>query len=319
MLAWLGQLWSPHDTSIILCVFLGAECGFLLLVIAEYLSSRFLRRDDFNKDELRVSAMTHFSQWGISRLNKGWRGFLYIYAYNFRVLELNPNSWWTYIFAFAVVDLAYYWNHRYLHTFGLGWAHHIVHHMPTRFNLSVAFRIGLFETVALGWIIWFIIPLMGVPPLLMAVGFAVHNMFTFLTHTAFVPKLPVIEWLFVTPHHHRIHHASNEEYIDHNFGGALIIWDRLFGTFKELHPGIPIVYGIKNPPPERFFDVILFGWKNLFKKMIKERSIRPLYVMTNYRSKTSDRHLEPSHKSTTFLASHPHEEMKSHRHSDLIA
>ncbi|MEM8563385.1 MAG: sterol desaturase family protein [Pseudomonadota bacterium] len=157
-------------------------------------------------------------------------------------LEVTPL---TALLCLLLADLAYYWEHRFLHRVGVGWATHTVHHSSPHFNISVAFRFGPMDGF---WPLFFHLPLvlMGFDPLLVFAAEALVQLYQTLLHTETVRKLPrPIEAFFNTPSHHRVHHGSNARYIDRNYGGILIIWDRLFGTFaREVEP---VCYGLTEP------------------------------------------------------------------------
>ncbi len=108
----------------------------------------------------------------------------------------------------------------------------MVHHQSDDFNYTVSTRITIFQAVARG-LFWSVLPLLGFPPDMIAVFLIIHGVYPFFTHTQLVGKLGWLEYVFVTPSHHRVHHSSNPEYLDKNYGDILIIWDKLLGTFAE--------------------------------------------------------------------------------------
>jgi sterol desaturase/sphingolipid hydroxylase (fatty acid hydroxylase superfamily) len=127
------------------------------------------------------------------------------------------------------------------------WASHVVHHTPEHIHFASALRLGLTEIVSGSWLIFVPLPLLGFNPLAVAGMLAANLFYQFWLHTDVIGRLGPLEWVFNTPSHHRVHHASNEEYLDRNFGGMLIVWDRLFGTFAEEQPQIAIKYGLVQP------------------------------------------------------------------------
>ena len=157
--------------------------------------------------------------------------FIYVYD-NFRIAEL-PLSVWSIVCCVVLADLAYYWEHRFLHSSGIGWATHTVHHSSPHFNISVAYRHG-----PLDWLfpLFFHLPLalLGFHPFIIFLSEVIVQVFQTLLHTEVVKKLPrPIEAVFNTPSHHRVHHATNKKYLDKNYAGIFIIWDRMFGTFAK--------------------------------------------------------------------------------------
>ena len=166
-------------------------------------------------------------------------------------LPSHPVLRWLVIF--IAVDLAFYWAHRAMHRTNLWWAVHAVHHDSTDFNLLVAIRIGWFS-VYLSWVFYLPLALVGISFEATLVARAVSALYQFPQHTRWIPKLGWLEWIVVTPSHHRVHHGHDAAYLDRNFGGMLILWDRLFGTFAE-----------ERTAPRFRPDALMFGvvWSNL--------------------------------------------------------
>lgn len=144
-------------------------------------------------------------------------------------------------------DCCYWLFHFTSHHVRWLWASHVVHHSSERLNLSTAFRQSLMYPVSGMWLFWIPMILIGFPPQAVVATVLLSLGFQFFVHTQVVGKLGWLEWVFNTPSHHRVHHASNAKYIDRNFAGVLIIWDRLFGTFVEEDPAEPCRFGITKP------------------------------------------------------------------------
>lgn len=162
-------------------------------------------------------------------------------------LGLSPlpaDSVWVWVAAFVGYDFCYYWSHRFGHQWRLFWASHVAHHQSEEFNLSTALR-----QTSTGSTFVFYLPLYlaGMPTEVVVTVGSLNLIYQFCVHTEHVPALGPVEWLLVTPSNHRVHHARNPEYIDRNYGGVFIVWDRLFGTFKAERPESPCVYGITEP------------------------------------------------------------------------
>lgn len=143
--------------------------------------------------------------------------------------EINA---WTIVLAILVADLLYYWEHRFAHVVRLLWIHHAVHHSSRYMNITTGVRFGPFEGV---WSMVAVLPMViaGFPAELVVFGTLVVLAYQTWLHTELIGKLGPVEWLFNTPSHHRVHHGCDPEYLDKNYGGILIVWDRLFGTFQE--------------------------------------------------------------------------------------
>jgi sterol desaturase/sphingolipid hydroxylase (fatty acid hydroxylase superfamily) len=144
----------------------------------------------------------------------------------------------------VLVDLAFYASHRAMHRVNLLWTVHAVHHQSEEMNLLVALRIGWFSVCA-SWLFYLPLAFLGVTLEMTLVARGASSLYQFWLHTQHIGRLGPLEWIFVTPSHHRVHHATNGGYIDKNYGGIFIVWDRLFGTFAEEHEA-PI-YGTTRP------------------------------------------------------------------------
>ncbi|MGW5311566.1 sterol desaturase family protein [Nocardia thailandica] len=158
--------------------------------------------------------------------------------------HLPTGAWWYWPVLLLVVDLAWYGNHRFSHRVRIGWAAHQAHHSSEYFNLGTALRQKWNP-----WseaIFWLPLPLLGFAPWTIYVAFALNLIYQFFTHTETIGSLPrPVEFVFNSPSHHRVHHGSDPEYLDRNYGGILIVWDRMFGTFqRELHTP---TYGLTTP------------------------------------------------------------------------
>lgn len=152
----------------------------------------------------------------------------------------------TWIGLFLLTDFVWYWYHRFGHVVNIGWAAHVVHHQSEDFNFTTSARITVFQA-ALRGVFWCALPLFGFPAHMVAAFLLVHGLYPFFTHTQTIGKLGWLEYIIVTPTHHGVHHASNPEYLDKNYGDMLIIWDKLFGTFAAEKEDVKPVYGLTSP------------------------------------------------------------------------
>lgn len=167
-------------------------------------------------------------------VNLAWKGIalaLSFKLYEFRLFDLPLDAVWVWIALLIAEDFCYYWFHRVHHESRFAWAAHINHHSSQHFNLAVALRQS-WTTPFTGLAFWLALPLLGFHPLMILTQQAVSLIYQFWIHTQTIDRLGPLEWLFNTPSHHRVHHGTNEQYIDRNYGGIFIIWDRLFGTFE---------------------------------------------------------------------------------------
>lgn len=146
--------------------------------------------------------------------------------------EIPADTWWSWAALLLLVDLGWYCNHRFSHRVRIAWAGHQAHHSSEYFNFGTALR-QKWNPWTEG-IFWLPLPLLGFPPWTIYIAFSFNLIYQFFIHTETVGKLPrPIELVFNTPSHHRVHHGSDPEYLDRNYGGILIVWDRLFGSFQE--------------------------------------------------------------------------------------
>ena len=162
----------------------------------------------------------------------------------------------------------YYWFHRFSHENKFLWAVHVNHHSSEKLNFTTAARVPFFNLI-LHNLFWIPLLFAGFNPLMI---FAVENinfLFAFIQHTQIIKKIPYLDFIFNTPSHHRVHHSANKEYLNKNYGSTLIIFDRIFGTFKEEKDDIIIKYGIsKNINTYNPLKVIFHEWINIFKQKI---------------------------------------------------
>ena len=160
--------------------------------------------------------------------------------------ELSASSWWVWLVALVFYDFCYYWHHRFGHTVALFWAGHVVHHQSEDYNLSTALR----QTSGgwlLGWVFYLPMAVLGFPPVVFATVALIDLLYQYWVHTQQIGKLGWFDRWFCAPSNHRVHHAVNDRYLDRNYGGVLIVWDRLFGTYAEEDDAERCVYGTRAP------------------------------------------------------------------------
>lgn len=178
----------------------------------------------------------------------GLTGVLLYGIWNLRVATLGMDRWWHWALLFVGQEFCYYWMHRADHRIRWFWLNHSVHHSSNQYNLSAAYRLGWTgkltgAAVFFGPLVW-----LGFPVPYVVGALSVNLLYQFWLHTELIGKLPrPFEFLFNTPAHHRVHHASNPDYIDCNYGGVLILFDRLFGTFRGQRADEPPRYGLVEP------------------------------------------------------------------------
>lgn len=210
-------------------------------------------------------------------LGAGVVGTTYLAAGALAPAALPLDDWRIWLAGFLIVEFLYYWFHRFSHTVRWLWATHAVHHSAEELTLPAGLRLGWTGLVSGGWLFFVPLALVGFPPLMISALLAFNLVYQFLLHTEAVGRLRPLEWVLNTPAHHRVHHASNAAYLDRNFGGVVIIFDRLFGSFADERPGLPLRYGLvhglssKNP-----FVIAFHEWRRVLADMRKVRSPRAL-------------------------------------------
>lgn len=241
------------NNSIGAIIFLGASAFFAYELIRYAMQKRM-------SWSLAGDSVTNYLTFAISvvggiALYSGFEAIVFGAAFSVGLLDI-PVTWSTTIACVILADLIYYWEHRFTHRVAAGWATHSVHHSSPHFNISVAYRFGPMD---LFWPIFFHTPaiLLGFNPIVLLASAAFVQTYQAILHTEAIPKLwRWIEYVMNTPSHHRVHHGRNAPYMDKNYGGIFIIWDRMFGTFAE--EAEPVDYGITtqldsvNPVPVLF-------------------------------------------------------------------
>lgn len=164
---------------------------------------------------------------------RGFTLWLFYLAHEYAFFDFGQ-SWISFIGCYIVMDLAFYWYHRFIHEVRFGWAAHVAHHSSQEFNLGATALRQSFAEPLLEPFFYVSIVLIGFDPLMALVALQINLIYMFWVHLRRFPKMhPLIEWIFVTPSHHRVHHAANIQYLDKNYSGTFIVWDRLFGTFAK--------------------------------------------------------------------------------------
>ncbi|GAB5453646.1 MAG: sterol desaturase family protein [Halioglobus sp.] len=175
----------------------------------------------------------------------GVGGYVYYLVTEYFSLPLmDAGHWFTWVLAMVLYDFCYYWLHRIGHERTIFWAAHVAHHQSEDYNLTTALR-QTSTGFLLGWVFYIPMYLVGIPAEVVVTVGAINLIYQFWVHTQHIGKLGWYEWIFVTPSNHRVHHAQNDIYMDKNYGGLFILWDRLFGTFQEELEDEPVVFGIR--------------------------------------------------------------------------
>jgi len=200
----------------------------------------------------------------------------YGFVYQYRLIDLDwQASVFTLLGAYVLVDFAFYWYHRAAHMIRFGWAAHVVHHSSQYFNVGTALRASVAEAPLEPL---FILPLalLGIDPVVLVGALSLNHLYQYGLHTQHVRKLGPLEWILNTPSHHRVHHGSNIQYCDKNFGGTFIIFDRLFGTYEEEKD--PVVFGIMHQLESRNpVWVTCHEWVAIARDLQKARNMSDVF------------------------------------------
>jgi sterol desaturase/sphingolipid hydroxylase (fatty acid hydroxylase superfamily) len=164
-----------------------------------------------------------------------------------RLFTLPMDHWTGWAACFIGQEFCYYWYHRAAHRVRWFWCTHAVHHSPNQLNLSAAYRFGWTGRLTGTLAFFMLAPLLGMPPRIVLMLLSLNLLYQFWTHATWIPRLGPLEWILNTPSAHRVHHASNLEYLDGNYGGVLIVFDRLFGTYIPERADLPPRFGLVNP------------------------------------------------------------------------
>ncbi len=246
------------------------------LVLLEYILSIYRNKDVYVGKDFLAATTIGVVNVVISALIKIALFAVIIFFYNL-VPWYIPPTWWSYILCIVAIDFCRYWAHKVAHEQRFWWATHVTHHSSEQYNFSVSFRLSWTQHIK---IVFFIpVALMSFDPVVFFICHQIEVLYQFWIHTELIHKLPrPIEYIFVTPSHHRVHHATNAQYIDKNYGSTFIIWDRIFGTFEpEVEKPI---YGITNPVNSYNPVYLVFHeWIDLVKDLRKVRSAKEAYHM----------------------------------------
>ena len=261
---------------------------FLLLMSVEFLYGIFRKNNTYRFNDTFCSLTLGVLSRIPPALHLGISGLVYEIAVNLLNIKLLASqNWLTWVITFVLYDFLYYWKHRLSHERAIFWASHVVHHQSEDFNLGTALR-QTSSGFLLTWIFFIPIFILGIPVEVFISVAAVNLIYQFWVHTEHIGSLGWLDRLLVTPSNHRVHHARNTSYIDANYGGVLIVWDRVFGTFRPEKDSIPPKYGTSKPLQswnplwaniEIYFQLIRDFWVT---KLWKDKA-RVLFSRTGWR------------------------------------
>lgn len=214
--------------------------AFVILMALEALYSRGRGGRGYELRDTVASLAMGISNRAVTLLSYGVTIAVVLTVSEYALFDLG-NAWWVWLLLIPAEDFCYYWFHRTHHEIRILWAAHVNHHSSRHYNLSTALRQS-WATPFTAPIFVLPLPLIGFEPAMIAVATAINLIYQFWLHTELIGRLGPLEWVLNTPSHHRVHHGRNPEYLDRNYGGIFIIWDRLFGTFEPERA--PVDYGL---------------------------------------------------------------------------
>ena len=236
---------------------------FIITVIIEIILTVKIRLEEYEFKDAATSIAMGLGNVILGLISKSLVLTVFLFFYKFRLFTL-PFAWWSWILVLFAEDFCYYWFHRTSHENRLFWASHVVHHSSLKYNLSTALR-QTWSGSFYSFIFWIPLILLGFHPVMVLVQISISLLYQYWIHTELIQKLPNwFEAVFNTPSHHRVHHATNPQYLDRNHAGIFIIWDRLFGTFEpEIEKP---VYGlVKNINTYNPVKIAFNEWIQMFK------------------------------------------------------
>lgn len=239
----------------------------LAMIFAEALISNWQNKTYYKQEDSLCTVGLLTGNIAIAFAVKGFALALHFYLYEFRLFDLSAiiPLWGMWLLTFVLIDFVFYIYHRMSHRMRFLWAIHMSHHSSEEMNFAVSFRQAWFGPISK--IPFFIsLPLIGLDPTIIAVAGVMSTLWGIIGHTQIVGKLGPLEWVFNTPSHHRVHHGSNKQYIDKNYGNLLIIWDRMFGTFEPEREQVQfgLVNNVNTYNPVK---ITFMAWSSIWQDM----------------------------------------------------
>jgi sterol desaturase/sphingolipid hydroxylase (fatty acid hydroxylase superfamily) len=244
----------------------------LLLALIEALVLRRYKPQTFDVSESWLSVGDLVGRRIIALLPLNIGAPVIDWVWQHRLFTIEMNAWQLFVLLFVALEFFYYWYHRAAHRVRFFWATHAVHHSPNQLTLSTAFRLGWTVKVTGTTLFFTPLVLVGFKPQVVLAALSLNLLYQFWLHTTWIPKLGWLEYILNTPSAHRVHHASNPDYLNANFGGVLIVFDRLFGTYREERTEEPCVYGLVKPMnTHNIFTMEFQHWVALWRDMQKTK------------------------------------------------
>ena len=253
---------------------------FVLTIVGEILLRRFKKvKAAYEAKDTATSLLMGLGSNVAGLLTGAAIVAVVIWVWQHRLFDIPMTAWWAWVAIFFLEDLTYYWVHRLSHERRFWWASHVNHHSSQHYNLATALRQTWTGGVAGTWLLWLPMALIGFPPAMIAIQKGISLVYQYWIHTEAIRRMPRwFEAVFNTPSHHRVHHARNPRYLDANYAGILIIWDRMFGTFIPEDEKEPPRYGlVHNLGDFNLLRVAFHEWIGIGKDLAGSRSIREVF------------------------------------------
>ncbi|WP_288902548.1 sterol desaturase family protein [uncultured Sneathiella sp.] len=254
--------------------------AFVLLILIEAAIGRYApMKSNYEMRDSAASLLMGLGNFAIGLVNFGIVGAISIWVYQYRLFDIGYH-WWAFVLILFAEDFVYYWFHRLSHEHRIWWAAHINHHSSQYYNLTTALRQTWTGSFIGTWIPWLLLSLIGFPLALILFQKGVSLVYQFWIHTEAIDRMwKPVEAVMNTPSHHRVHHATNPKYLDANYAGIFIIWDKLFGSFVPEDKAEPCRYGIVKQIASFNPLIIAFHeWVGIFSDLFHAKSFKAAFM-----------------------------------------
>lgn len=237
-----------------------------MFILAEMIYSHFNKAELYKTKDVISNIYLALCNYGLDFLMKGISMAVMFFFYHYRVFNWEFNIWY-FVAVFVLQDFAYYVLHYVDHKSRMFWAVHITHHSSEEFNITTGFRSPVFQPLY-RYLYFSPLAFLGFNPWHIMLAYSVLQVYGTWVHTQTVKSMGILEYILVTPSHHRVHHACNIRYLDRNMGMALIIWDKIFGTFEKEVPEVPVKFGIYPKMEDTGpVNLIFYEWKKIVRDL----------------------------------------------------
>ena len=237
------------------------------VILAEMIYSSVAQANLYSRKDLFTNIYLALMNFSLDLLMKAFAMGVMFFFYSFRIFDFDMGTWYYWVFCFMATDLAYYFHHLVDHKSRAFWAVHITHHNSEYFNLTTGFRSPVFQPLY-RYLFFSPLAFLGLNPWSIMVCYAVGQVYGTWVHTQTVKKMGFLEYILVTPSHHRVHHGCNIKYLDKNMGMVFIFWDKIFGTFEPEDPKVPVKFGIyPKMPDDGPVTTLLYEWRKIAKDL----------------------------------------------------